>query len=128
MTDDGVDTETFFVDNDNSSPRFWIQADGKINEGLRDGLNIEIEAESNSTAEVPQDQRNVPDEDFLNPRKLEFFLDGDRFGRVTVGQGDTASNEASEVDLSGTAVVGYSGVEDAAGGIQFRDGNDGLVV
>lgn len=126
LTDDGVDTETFFVDNDNSSSRFRIEAEGAISDDLRAGLNIEIQAESNSTANVTQNARNVNDDDFLSPRKLEFYLEGDSFGRVTVGQGDTASNTASEVDLSGTAVVGYSGVEDAAGGIQFRDGAGNL--
>ena len=34
----------------------------------------------------------------------------------------TASNGASEADLSGTGVVGYSGVADAASGIKFTSG------
>jgi len=126
LTDDGVDTESFFVDNDNSSSRFKISAEGAISDGLRAGLVIEIEAESNSSATVTQDMRNINDETFLNPRKLEFYFDGDSLGRVTVGMGNTASNEITEIDLSGTAVVGYSGVEDAAGGIQFRDGDENL--
>jgi len=37
LTDDGVDTESFFVDNDNSSSRFKISAEGAISEGLRAG-------------------------------------------------------------------------------------------
>lgn len=126
FADDGTDQETFFVDNDNSSTRFRFEAEGDIGNNTVAGINIEIEAESNSTARVSQDQQNVSDATFLNPRKLEFFIAGDSFGRVSVGQGDTASNNASEVDLSGTAVVGYSGVEDAAGGIQFRDGAGNL--
>jgi len=126
FADDGEETETFFVDNDNSSTRFRFKAEGDIASNTVAGINIEIEAESNSTAEVSQDRRNVSDVEFLNPRKLEFFIAGDNFGRVTVGMGDTVSNNASEVDLSGTAVVGYSSVEDAAGGIQFRDGAGNL--
>jgi len=126
FADDGTETETFFVDNDNSSTRFRFEAEGDIDASTTAGINIEIQAESNSTANVTQNQQNISDADFLSPRKLEFFIAGDSFGRVTVGQGDTASNNTSEVDLSGTAVVGYSGVEDIAGGIQFRDGAGNL--
>jgi len=125
FTDDGVDTDTFFVDNDNSSTRFRITADGDITEDLSAGINIEIQAESNSTANVTQDQENATNI-LLTERKLEFYIDSDTYGRLTVGQGDTASNNASEVDLSGTAVVGYSGVEDLAGGLQFRLADDSL--
>lgn len=121
FVDDGVDTSTFFVDNDNASTRFSLTADGDINETWSAGVNIEIQAESNSTADVTQDDPNPDGENFLSERKLEAYIAGANFGRLTFGQGDTASNGASEVDLSGTGVVGYSGVGDSAGGIQFTD-------
>jgi len=34
-------------------------------------------------------------------RKLEIYFDSKRLGRLWLGQGDTASNGTSEVDLSG---------------------------
>jgi hypothetical protein len=40
--------------------------------------------------------------------------------RVTVGQGDTASNGTSEMDVSGTTVIAYAGVSNTAGGLEFR--------
>ena len=39
-----------------------------------------------------------------------------------LGQGDTASNGTSEVDLSKTGVIAYSGIEDLAGGLEFENG------
>jgi hypothetical protein len=42
-------------------------------------------------------------------------------GRLWLGQGDTASNGTSELDLSGTSVVAYSGIADLAGGISFKN-------
>jgi len=126
FADDGQDTNTFFVDNDNSSTRFRLTGDAAINEDWRAGFNIEIQAESNSTASVNQNEPNPSSEDFLSERKLEGYIEGTNFGRLTIGQGDTASNNTSEVDLSGTAVVGYSGVEDAAGGVLFRNGDGTL--
>lgn len=43
-----------------------------------------------------------------------------------LGQGETASDGTSEMDLSGTTVIGYSSVADLAGGIQFVDGAGNL--
>jgi hypothetical protein len=40
-------------------------------------------------------------------------------GKLSIGQGDTASNGTAEVDLSGTDLIGYSSVSDMAGGILF---------
>lgn len=125
FTNDGEGNDQFFVDNDNSSTRFRFLGEGDIDDNWTAGINIEIQAESNSTASVTQDQENSTG-DFLSERKLEFYFENANTGRLTVGQGDTASNGVSEVDFSGTSVVGYSGVEDSAGGIQFRDGDGNL--
>lgn len=127
FADDGVGSETFFVDNDNSSTRFRFTGEGDFGDGWTAGVNIEIEAESNSTASVNQiTQTSGGGGTFLNDRKLEFYFENDKFGRLSVGQGDTASNSTSEVDLSGTSVVAYSGIADLAGGVLFRDGTGAL--
>jgi hypothetical protein len=128
FTDDGQNSDTFFVDNDNSSTRFRILGQADVGETTV-GFNIEIEAESNSTASVSQLEPNGPSGrgEFLNERKLELFFANPTFGRLTLGQGDTASNDTSEVDLSGTAVVGYSGIADQAGGVLFTDAGTGAL-
>ncbi|MEP5758369.1 MAG: porin [Litoreibacter sp.] len=120
LTDDGDQTDAFFVDNDNSSTRFRFTGDGDFGDGWSAGVNIEIQAESNSTATVNQITSNTNGSDFLTERKLEFYFANDAYGRLTLGQGDTASNGTSEVDLSSTAIVAYSSVSDLAGGILFR--------
>lgn len=43
------------------------------------------------------------------------------FGKISIGQGDGAANGTSEADLSGTSVIMYSGVNDTAGSLTFRD-------
>ncbi|MGH1481780.1 MAG: hypothetical protein ACRBM6_24125 [Geminicoccales bacterium] len=126
ITDDGDDADVFFVDNDNSSTRIRLLGDAKFNDDVSIGSIIEVQFESNSTADVSQDnQRNAGNNNFTE-RKLEVFADSKAFGRLWLGQGDTASNGSSEVDLSGTGVVGYSGIADLAGGIQFVDGDGNL--
>lgn len=121
VTEDGANTETFFVDNDNSSTRIRLLGDARLNDDITAGTVIEVQFESNSTAAVSQDnQRNVGPNNFTE-RKLELFFDSETYGRIWLGQGDTASNGTSEQDLSGVSVVGYSGIADLAGGIQFVD-------
>lgn len=123
---DGEDTEVFHVDNDNSSTRVRFIGEAALNEDISAGTVIEVQFESNSTAAISQDdERNVGPNNFTE-RKLELFFEHDDYGPVWLGQGDTASNGTSEVDLSGVAVVGYSGVADLAGGLQFRDDEGAL--
>lgn len=120
LTDDGDDEETFFVDNDNSSTRFRFTGSGNINEDVKTGIVVEVQFESNSTASVNQNNKSAGPNNFTE-RKLEWYIDSKTFGRLTVGQGDMASNGTSEVDLSGTGVIAYSAVGDSAGGILFFD-------
>ncbi|MGI9452612.1 MAG: hypothetical protein ACR2QH_18510, partial [Geminicoccaceae bacterium] len=102
VTDDGDETDVFFVDNDNSSTRIRLLGDAKLNDDISVGSVIEVQFESNSTADVSQDnQRDAGDNNFTE-RKLEVFADSKAYGRLWLGQGDTASNGTSEVDLSGT--------------------------
>jgi hypothetical protein len=43
------------------------------------------------------------------------------YGKLWLGKGDTASNNTSEVDLSGVDVVAYASVADIAAGMLFRE-------
>lgn len=119
FVDDGNETEIIHVDNDNSSTRIRFVGSGAYNEDITVGTQIEVQFESNSTADVRIDGSAPGGTDGFTERKLELFFDHARFGRLWLGQGDTASNGTSEVDLSGTGVIGYSGIADLAGGIEF---------
>lgn len=121
FVDDGNETEFLHVDNDNSSTRFRLIGSADYNEDISIGSVIEVQFESNSTADIKIDGTGGDDNNSFTERKLELYFDSKRFGRLWLGQGDTASNGSSEVDLSGTGVIGYSGVADMAGGIEFQD-------
>ena len=120
--DNGVEDDTFFVDNDNSSTRLRARATGAINCDITVGAQIEVQFESNSTAAIRFDQDGSAGPNNFTERKLEVWFDSETWGRIWLGQGDTASNGTSEVDLSGTAVVAYSGIADMAGGLEFENG------
>ncbi|MEO9821408.1 MAG: porin [Paracoccaceae bacterium] len=121
--DDGGETGEIFVDNDNSSTRLRATLSYDFGQ-VTIGGHTEFEFEFSSTAEI--NQINTDDSvSVANERKFELFVEGG-FGRLSFGQGDSASNGASEVDLSGTTVVGYSGIADFAGGLLLRDGAGAL--
>jgi hypothetical protein len=119
IADDGNNTHVFHVDNDNSSTRVRFIGTGNFNQDLSVGTQFEVQFESNSTAAINQfSSRGVGPNNFTE-RKLEFYVDSKRLGRVWVGQGSTASDGSSEVDLSGTGVIASSKVNDMAGGLIF---------
>ncbi len=124
FADNGTDSEVFHVDNDNSSTRVRFVGEGDLNDDITVGTQIEVQFESNSTAAISFNQSGSSDTNNFTERKLELYFDSDQFGRVWLGQGDTASNSTSEVDLSGTSVVGYSGIADMAGGLEFDNGRE----
>ena len=49
-----------------------------------------------------------------NIRKIDFTFEHDRYGKFWIGQGSMATDGIAEFDLSGTDVIGYSGVGDSA--------------
>jgi predicted porin len=125
--DDGDKGKLYFVDNKNSSTRFGIDAKAALEGGsLTAGAKIEAEIQSNSTGDINQTLEKISPVTFTE-RHLDFYLAGP-FGKFSLGQGDMASNNTSEVDLSGTSVVGFSDVRMFAGGIIFFDNKAKSVV
>lgn len=121
--DNGDSDDIFHVDNDNSSTRVRFIGTGDLTDDITVGSQIEVQFESNSTAAIRIDQDGAAGPNNFTERKLELYVDSERFGRLWLGQGDTASNGTSEMDLSGTSVIAYSGTADMAGGIAFSDNN-----
>ena len=124
--DNGNDSELFHVDNDNSSTRFRLTGSEQVNDMVKIGVNWENEFESNSSSKVEIGQNGDGDAPVLKERKMEAYFDTP-YGKVSIGQGDGAANGTSEMDLSGTSVVMYAGVNDTAGSISFRDGDDNVI-
>ncbi len=119
VVDDGDKTNIYQVDNDNSSTRIGILGSAKPTDGLEIGTKIEVQFESNSTADVDRNNRRGQGSNNFTKRHLDLFLKSNPFGKFSLGFGSTASDSTSETDLSGTTVIGYSAVADMAGGQLF---------
>jgi hypothetical protein len=122
IADDGKDTKAYFVDNDASNTRVRFVGTAKATDDLTIGSKIELAIAPNESSEVNQD--NEESGDFFDQRWAEVSLDSKRFGKLSLGKGDTASNNSAEVDLSRTDVVQYASIADIAGGMLFRQKND----
>ncbi len=124
---DGDTGEWFFVENVNSSSRFRFRGSSKFKSGWRVGLLWEVEMKSNPSSDVNMDDdSDIPAKVTFNERHLDISVG--KNGTVRLGQGDTASNGTSEVDLSGTAVAAYSQVSDVGGGFEFTENGRGIGV
>ena len=121
--DDGVKSDSFFVDNDNSGSRFRFLGSGIAVPGLTAGFVYEVEFQGNDSNLVSMPGSGGPGREVspsLGERHTAIFLEGG-WGKLTLGQTDGAANGGTEVDLSGTTVAHFSGANLIGGGIAFRN-------
>jgi predicted porin len=118
--DDGYDEEVYHVDNDNSSTRFGMKGSARASDDLSAGFKFEAEYEGNSSSEITQEEEDK--DASLKKRHMDVYLQSKQFGKLSIGQGDTASNGISEIDLSGTTVIGFSDQPKIGGKLLFYDG------
>jgi hypothetical protein len=121
--DDGKSAKWFFVDNNNSSTRFRFRGSNDFENSWKVGFLWEVEMKSNSSDQVSMSDKSDLGPINFNERHMEVWVE--KWGRLRLGQGDTATNGTSEVDLSGTDVAAYSSVNDVGGNFEFRDNGVG---
>jgi hypothetical protein len=123
--DDGKNTDAYFVDNDASNSRVRFIGTARATDDLTVGSRIEVAFAPNESSQVSQNTEDSGN--FIDERWAEVSLDSKRFGKISLGKGDAASNNTAEVDLSKTDVVDYASIADIAAGMLFRQSsNDSL--
>src|SRR5688572_26520184 len=131
--DNETQSKWFHVDGQPSSTRFGIQGTSQIAPGLRAGARIESEMKSNPSNEVSfadPSQGAVTtagDNVLFAERWLDVFFEG-AWGRVNLGQGSGAADDASTIDLSGTAIANGAAIADWGGGIPFTTSGGAAIV
>lgn len=104
--DDGIDSDAFVVDNTRASSRVGLIGKADIKPGWTAGYNMEFEVLGARGDEVTNGYYNNPkdgDEGYrsgLGLRQNYWYVDSDRFGRLSIGQQNTASSGTSEVVLA----------------------------
>ena len=115
---DGRDSRFFHADNDQSSTRVRFKGKAKLDDEWSAGATFEAELESNSSGKVKIDD-NIEKDVSLKERKLELFFKSKRLGKLSLGQGSTASDGSVEEDLSGTGVITSAGFGGTGGSLAF---------
>ena len=113
MPDDAVGDEWQFQDIGWSGTRFRFTGSEKADNGLTWGFRYEIQARTNAPGADGSQLSSTGDNQ--DNRLQDLFVSGG-FGKVSFGKGDGASNGATEVDLSGTALSSTSNLQDNWGG------------
>lgn len=126
FADNDDSSDTYFVDNDNSSTRMGLKAEVFFPEESKVGTRVEYEFQSNASNDVNQFATNDASDLDLSLRHADLYWDSKRYGKVSFGRGSTSTDGVAEIDLSGTSVVGYSDVKAVASSIYFHDGAGGV--
>ncbi len=122
LADDGDQSGLFRVDNDTEPTLVNFMGTVAVDNGLTVGAQVEAQLASNPSNAVSQDTENSSTgSTSFTERHLEVFVDSKRYGKISLGQGNTASEGASEIDLSGTNIVTRSNFGTLGGGLLFRN-------
>lgn len=117
--DDGNQDKFFHVDNSNSETRVGLHGEAAATDCLTIGGNFELKWEANPGRLVSMDEESIAGE--FSAELTEIYFEHSKAGKFSLGQGSMASDASSEIDLSGTDIVGNAGVADLGGGIIFYD-------
>ncbi len=123
---DGRDSRFFHADNDQSSTRVRFKGKAKLDDEWSAGATFEAELESNSSGSVTIEDTGVGGDSnkaSLKERKLELFFKSKRLGKLSLGQGSTASDGSVEEDLSGTGVITSAGFGGTGNSLAFVESN-----
>jgi hypothetical protein len=126
VADDGQDTDAYYVDNDNAESRINLVGTVSTTNDLTIGSRIELTIAPNKSGVVNQENQ-ADNNDVFDQRWAEVSLDSKRFGKLSLGKGDTASMNTAASDLSGTVVIAYATITDTAGGLLFRQKDTGIL-
>ena len=103
--DDGVDSDVYVVDNDYSGSRVGFTGTAAMKPGWTAGFLVELDIQDAASDKVSNGTSNTGVETFDDPadeiliRYSNVYIESDRLGRVTLGQGSTAADGANEVVL-----------------------------
>lgn len=117
--DDGDNTRTYFVDNENASTRFRFLGETAEYEGWRAVSLFEFEFMSNRSLVV--NQTNQSGNEQISRRLFDIGVNNNAYGTVTLGHGWMASDGTSELDISGITTPTWPSVHFGFGGMRFTD-------
>lgn len=119
--DDGVESNAGVYTNDNSRSRFRFKGSAKIADEWKAGYMIEIGVRGANSKRFTQDDAAAASDSGLDVRHSYWFIEGKKYGTVSVGRTGPAAEGITEINLAQSKdVAKYSDVEDTGLGIGVR--------
>jgi hypothetical protein len=121
--DNSEESTLSFVDNSNASTNIIAVAETGLGEKwiLGGRIKVPLVFRSSATADFDDSGLNFSTGE-IGEYEISGYVEHEKYGRLSLGYGDTASDGTAEADLSGTIVISRSRVRDLAGGFSFRNG------
>jgi hypothetical protein len=121
--DNSQDTDFSLLDNNNSATEVVGVVEAGLDKEWVLGGRLKLPLIFVSSVSADFDDSNANLFSGLGEREILAYIEQSKYGKLSLGYGGTATNESSEVDMSGTIVISRSRVRDLAGGLSFE--NDG---
>jgi len=96
--DDGIDSDAFVVDNDQSGSRIGFKGTAIFKQGWTAGFNMELDIQDSATDKVSQGD-DEGDDNEIKIRQNYVYIESDRLGRISLGQQSTATDDIAEIVL-----------------------------
>lgn len=124
--DDGQDTESTIVDNNNESTRLGIGGEQKLDNGLTASALLEMNYNSNpsnsQTQNTASGQANTPTNTSANlSERIARVGLSNEYGAIFIGQQDVATDDAYSHDLAAATSVLNANVASFGGGLVFHN-------
>jgi predicted porin len=103
--DNGDDSDVFVTDNDALGSVLGFKGEAQIKPGFKAGYKLEMQVQSASSSAVNEANNGDDPSDNFSIRHNHFYIDSERWGRITLGQASTASDGAAQVGIANTLAV-----------------------
>ena len=97
--DDGEDSDVYVVDNDYSGSRVGFTGSAALKPGWKAGFLVELDIQDAASNQVDNDTDFDDPADEIAIRYSNVYIESEKFGRITLGQGSTAADGVAEVVL-----------------------------
>ncbi|WP_088343235.1 MULTISPECIES: hypothetical protein [Rhodomicrobium] len=126
--DDGRDSDAYVVGNTSSQSLINFRGEAKISPTLKAGYYIELGVWSEASFLVSQDSDEGAGafSDNVAIRHNMFYIEDDRFGRISLGETSPATDSIAEINLARTVIVRSIGSQLWSGGFEPVDRDTGI--
>ena len=113
------ESNVYVVDPQTSGTRFGFKGDAKITHDWSAGYRLELQWQTADAEKVRKDNDEAAE--LPEFRQAHWYLKSQTFGKIRVGQADTANSGIAEIDVSGTNIADGMSSSQAGGFIISRD-------